>query len=113
MPFLEFFTIYLIAFAVLVLIGGIQGLMKGSKASIIAAGILGALALIAAYLLKNQPGNRTLALILALLSFLGVAGKFFPAFLKAPNKAAALWPAGLLGTLAVAGLALTIYAFVK
>ena len=97
-------------FRSLVISGGVQGLLKGSKASIIAASILGVLALIGAYLLKTHP---TPALVLAGLSFLGVAGKFFPAFLKATDKGAALWPAGLLGIMGIAGLCMVIYAFVS
>ena len=110
MTFSKIFLIYVIVFAVLVIAGGIQGLLKGSKASIIAASILGALALVGAYLLKTNP---TPALILAGLAFLGVAGRFFPAFLKAADKGAALWPAGLLGIMGIVGVCMVTYAFVS
>jgi uncharacterized membrane protein (UPF0136 family) len=111
MTFSKFLLVYIIIFAVLVIAGGVQGfLVKGSKISIIIASILGACALGGAYFLKTQP---SLALVLAGLAFLGVAGRFFPAFLKAADKAAALWPAGLLGVMGVAGLCMVIYAFVS
>lgn len=93
--------IYLIAFGAIVIAGGVQGFLKGSKASLIAGGILGALVLAGAFLHTTNP---KVALILALVGSLGIAGKFVPGFIKAPDKVAALWPAGILAILSVVAL---------
>lgn len=92
---------FLLVFGVLVVAGGIQGLLAGSKASIIAAGILGALIIIGAMLLADKP---TVGLVLALVGALGVAGRFVPAYIKAPDKVSALWPAGAMAILGVVAL---------
>ena len=88
---------YLLIFGALILAGGIQGLLAGSKASIIAASILGGLVIAGALLQASSPtaGN---------IMVLGIAGKFVPGFLKAANKGAALWPAGVLGLLSIVAL---------
>jgi hypothetical protein len=101
---------YFFIFGVIILGAGIQGALAGSMISLIAAAILGGLVLAGGYLLGS---NMTLALVLALIGALGIAGKFLPAFLKAPDKAASIWPAGILATLAVVSLVLTILAFVR
>jgi hypothetical protein len=59
----------------------------------IAAGILGGCVLVGAHL------GSMLGTVLILVGSAGVAGKFLPAFLKAKNKAGALWPAGVLGVM--------------
>ncbi len=97
---------YLFVFGIIIIAAGIQGFLKGSKASLIAAGILGALVLAG-----SQIGG-TLGAMLALVGSLGIAGKFVPAFLKAPNKAQAIWPAGILGALAIAAIVVIIKALV-
>ena len=96
---------YLIAFGAIVIAGGVQGFLKGSKASLIAGGILGALVLAVAFL---QASNPKLGLILALVGSVGVAGKFVPGFLKASDKVAALWPAGILAVLSVVAVVMTV-----
>jgi Transmembrane proteins 14C len=101
---------YFFIFGVIILGAGIQGALAGSMISLIAAAILGGLVLAGGYLLGS---NMTLALVLALIGALGIAGRFLPAFLKAPDKAVAIWPAGILATLAVVSLVLTILAFVR
>ncbi len=93
---------YLFVFGIIIIAAGIQGFLKGSKASLIAAGILGALVLAG-----SQMGSR-LGLILALVGSLGIAGKFVPAFLKAPDKTKAIWPAGILGAMAIVAIVLII-----
>ena len=93
---------YLFVFGIIIIAAGIQGFLKGSKASLIAAGILGALVLAG-----SQIGG-TLGAMLALVGSLGIAGKFVPAFLKAPNKAQAIWPAAL----AIAAIVVIIKALV-
>jgi len=101
---------YLLVFGAVILAAGVQGLLAGSVISIVAAGVLGGLVLAGAFMLGTK---TTLALILALIGALGIAGKFLPAFLKAPDKAAAIWPAGVLAILAVISLVLTVQALLK
>lgn len=101
---------YLFIFGAVILAAGVQGLLAGSVVSIIAAGVLGGLVLAGAYFLGT---NTTMALVFALIGALGIAGRFLPTFLKAPDKAAAIWPAGILAILAVISLVLTIMAFVR
>jgi hypothetical protein len=101
---------YFFIFGVIILAAGVQGLLAGSVVSIIAAGILGALVIIGGALLGTK---TTLALVLALVGALGIAGKFLPAFLKAPDKGAVIWPAGILAILAVISILLTIGAFIR
>jgi hypothetical protein len=95
---------YLFVFGIVVIAAGFQGFLKGSKASLIAAGILGALILVGSQM------AGTVATILALVGSLGVAGKFVPGFLKAPDKAKAIWPAGILGGMAIVAIVLIIKA---
>jgi uncharacterized membrane protein (UPF0136 family) len=101
---------YLIVFGAVVIAGAVQGFLKGSTASLIAGGALGALLLAGAFLLGS---NTTVALILALVGCLGIAGRFVPAFLKADDKLGALWPAGILAVLAIIGLVLVVQAFLR
>ncbi len=96
---------YFIAFGAIVIAGGVQGFLKGSKASLIAGGILGALVLAGAFLMESNP---KLGMVLALVGSLGIAGKFVPGFLKAADKAAALWPAGILALLSIVALVMTV-----
>ena len=94
---------YLIVCAVIVLIGGIQGVIAGSRASIIAASAIAAFIVAGALLLNSKP---TFGLVLALIGAAALAGRFVPAFLKAPDKLGALWPAG---TMAVLGLVAVVW----
>jgi len=98
---------YLIVFAVIVLAAAIQGAVAGSMISLIAGGILGGLVLAGALMLGMNP---TVALILALIGSLGIAGRFVPAFFK---KGDAIWPAGTLGLLAVISLVWIIVTFAR
>jgi uncharacterized membrane protein (UPF0136 family) len=100
---------YLIIFGAIILGAGIQGAIAGSMISLVAAAVLGGLVLAGGLLGPNS----TLGLVFALIGALGIAGKFLPAFLKAPDKAAAIWPAGILAILAVVSLVLTILAFIR
>jgi uncharacterized membrane protein (UPF0136 family) len=101
---------YLLVFGLIVIGAAVQGFLAGSKASLIAGGILGICLLAGAFLLADY---RTVGLILALVGSLGIAGRFIPAFFKASDKVAALWPAGVLALLAVIGLVLTIKEFLR
>jgi hypothetical protein len=96
------FNNYYFIFGAIIIAAGFQGFLKGSKASLIAALILGGL-VIAGTILGGTIGS-----ILALVGSLGIAGKFLPAFLKAKDKGAALWPAGVLGIMAVVALVMII-----
>ena len=97
---------YLFVFGVIIIAAGVQGFLKGSKASLIAAGILGALVLVGSQM------AGTLGAVLALVGSLGIAGKFVPAFLRAPDKGKAIWPAGILGAMAVVAIILIIRALI-
>ncbi len=96
---------FLLIFGVVVIAGGVQGFLAGSKASLIAAGILGALIIAGALLLGQKP---TMGLVLALVGAVGVAGRFVPAYLKADDKLGALWPAWVMAVLSVVALAWVI-----
>lgn len=98
---------YLIVFAVIVLAAAIQGAVAGSMISLVAGGILGGLVLAGALMLGANP---TVALILALIGSLGIAGRFVPAFFK---KGHAIWPAGTLGVLALISLVWIIVTFAR
>lgn len=95
------FKTFLFIFSAVVLAGGIQGYLAGSKASIIAGGAIAVCILAGALLLSSQP---TAGLIVAGVGALALAGKFMPAFLKAPDKAAALWPAGVFSILSIVAI---------
>ncbi len=92
-------------FGLITLAAAIQGAIAGSKISLIAGGVLGGLVLAGGCLYGS-----TLALILALIGSLGIAGKFMPDFLKKGKK---IWPAGTLGLLGVVSLVLTVLTFVR
>jgi len=104
---LDITKIYFFIFGAITLGGAIQGAMKGSMISLGAGGALAALILAGGFLIATK---TNLALILALVGAIGVAGKFIPDFLK---KGHALWPAGTLATLSVVSIVLTILAFAK
>jgi uncharacterized membrane protein (UPF0136 family) len=104
------FKTYLLVFGIIVLAAAVQGFLAGSKASLIAGGILGVCILTGVFLLGD---NRNVALILALVGSLGIAGRFIPAFFKAPDKMAVLWPHATLALLAIIGIALTVKEFMR
>lgn len=101
---------YLFIFGAIVIAAGIQGMLAGSMISLIAAGILGGLILAGGFMLGTK---TTVALILALIGSVGVAGKFLPTFLKSSNKGAAIWPAGVLAILSVIGIVLTVMQLIR
>jgi len=103
--------IYLIVFGLVTIAGGIQGkVAAGSNASLIAGAACGALMLAGAFLLT---GKATLGLVLALIGALAIAGRFAPVFFKAPDKMAALWPAGTMAILGIVAVVWLVYALVK
>jgi hypothetical protein len=94
----------------IVLAGAIYGGMKGSAVSVFAGGVLGLLIVAGGSFLARVEPKVTVGLVLGLIGALGVAGKFLPDFFK---KGYAIWPAGILGFLALATVLLTIAGFVK
>ncbi len=99
--------IYFIIFGLLTILGGIIGYVsKGSMPSIIAGSISGVLLLVAAFLIPSQ---TLVALILAAVVSLLLAGRFVPAFLKTGG----VMPAGMMSVLSVMGLIIAIAALVR
>jgi hypothetical protein len=95
---------FFLIFGVIIIAAGFQGFLKGSKASLIAAGILGGL------VIAGTLVGGTLGTVLALVGSLGIAGKFVPGFMKAKDKGAALWPAGVLSVLSLVALVILVRA---
>jgi uncharacterized membrane protein (UPF0136 family) len=99
---LEFAKIYLFLFGVLTIAGGVMGFVKaGSRASLIAGGVSGALLLVAGYLVGAS--NGLAGLILGLVLSLALAGQFGPKFVRTRK----VMPAGLMAVLGVIGLIVT------
>jgi uncharacterized membrane protein (UPF0136 family) len=99
--------IYFIIFGLLTIVGGVIGFVKaGSTASIIAGSISGILLFLAAFLL---PQNLAVALILAGVVSILLAGRFVPAFLKTGQA----MPAGLMSVLSALGVIVAIVAWIK
>ena len=99
--------VFYYVFGAITLGAAVQGYLAGSPISLIAGGILGLLILAGCFLFTS---NATVALILALVGLLGIAGRFVPAFFKSNYQ---VWPAGTLAVLSVIGLILTVVALVK
>ena len=108
---LDLTQIYLFAFGVLTIAGGIFGYAKAkSLASLIAGGISGALLVVAAYLVRAPSGEWTAkGLIAGFLVSVALAGRFAPSYLRTKK----LIPAGLMAILAIGGALLTIVAFLE
>lgn len=94
-------------FGLITLVGGVQGFLAGSRASLIAGGIFGLLLLVAGWLV--QTGKTMPGLILGLVITLALAGRFLPIFLKKGGW----WPAGVEGILGAVGVVLTVMALLK
>ena len=97
----------LLVFALLVVIGGIQGMMAGSAASLIAAVISGALLLYSRWLWgeKNLPG-----LIVGLVVSIALLGRFASA---AVTKGLTMWPGGVVIFFSVVTIVVLIAAFLQ
>jgi uncharacterized membrane protein (UPF0136 family) len=99
--------IYFIIFGLLTIVGGVIGYVKaGSTASIIAGSISGIALIVAAFLI---PGNVVLALIIAGVVSVALAGRFIPAFMQTGK----VMPAGLMSALSVIGVIVAIVAWIK
>jgi uncharacterized membrane protein (UPF0136 family) len=97
---------FFLLFGLLSIAGGLLGWKKaGSKASLIAGGLSGALLLIAAAIILSR--EVKIGLIMGGVTALLLAGRFVPAFLRT-NK----WmPQGMMAGCAVVALALTAAAW--
>ena len=94
-------------FALLVVIGGIQGMMAGSAASLIAAVISGALLLYSRWLW----GEKNLAgLIVGLVVSIALLGRFASAAVK---DGLAMWPGGVVIFFSVVTIVVLIAAFLQ
>tara|TARA_B100000809_G_scaffold86832_1_gene85217 strand:- start:408 stop:896 length:489 start_codon:yes stop_codon:yes gene_type:complete len=97
----------LLVFALLVVIGGIQGMMAGSAASLIAAVISGALLLYSRWLWgeKNLPG-----LIVGLVVSIALLGRFASVAIK---DGLDMWPGGTVILFSVVTIVVLIAAFLQ
>lgn len=99
--------IYFIVFGVLTIVGGLVGYLKaGSSISLISGAIAGILLLTAAWLL---PAHPAVALAIALIVSLLLAGRFIPNFI-ATSK---VMPAGMMSILSVIGIVMAVLAWLK
>jgi uncharacterized membrane protein (UPF0136 family) len=99
---IEFAKLYLFLFGVLTIAGGVMGFVKaGSRASIIAGGVSGALLLVSGYLVGA--GDFVAGLVLGLVLSLALAGQFGPKFIRTRK----MMPAGMMAMLGVIGLIVT------
>ena len=97
----------LLVFALLVVIGGVQGYMAGSAASLIAAVVSGALLLYSRWLW----GEKNLAgLIVGLVVSIALLGRFASAAVK---DGLAMWPGGVVIFFSVVTIAVLIAAFLQ
>ena len=99
----------LLVFALLVVIGGIQGMLAGSAASLIAGVISGALLLYSRWLW----GEKNLAgLIVGLVVSIALLGRFAGAELSRPDGPQS-WPGGVVIFFSVVTIVVLIAAFLQ
>ena len=99
----------LLVFALLVVIGGVQGYMAGSAASLIAAVVSGALLLYSRWLW----GEKNLAgLIVGLVVSIALLGRFAGAELSRPDGPET-WPGGVVIFFSVVTIVVLIAAFLQ
>ena len=105
---LELTKNYYFIFGALTILGGVIGFVKaGSRASLIAGGVSGALILLAAWLVMS--GQAQAGLILGLVISAVLEMRFLPAFLKTKKP----MPAGMMAVLSMIGTVLSVLALVK
>lgn len=105
---LELTKNYYFIFGALTILGGVIGFVKaGSRASLIAGGVSGALILVAAWLLRS--GSVQAGLILGLVLSALLEMRFLPAFVKTKKP----MPAGMMAVLSMIGTVLSVLALVK
>ncbi len=99
----------LLVFALLVVIGGVQGYMAGSAASLIAAVVSGALLLYSRWLW----GEKNLAgLLVGLVVSIALLGRFAGAELSRPDGPQS-WPGGVVIFFSVVTIVVLIAAFLQ
>ena len=98
--------LYLFAYALLMIVGGIEGGTKGSAISAVAGIVCGLLAGVGAFLMT---GNAKLGLGLGLAGAVLALGGMLPRFLKSH----AIWPAGVVAFASAIALVLTVMALAK
>lgn len=107
--FIKVAEIFYFIFGAFTVAGGIMGFVKArSRASLIAGGISGALLIVAGWLVATQPGSPA-GLILGVVVSAALTGRFLPIFVTKK----AIFPAGIMAVLSVAGIVLTILAWYK
>lgn len=105
---LELTKNYYFIFGALTILGGVIGFVKaGSRASLIAGGVSGALILVAAWLLLR--GSVQAGLILGLVLSALLEMRFLPAFVKTKKP----MPAGMMAVLSMIWTVLSVLALVK
>ena len=106
---LELTKNYYFIFGALTILGGVIGFVKaGSKASLIAGGVSGALILVAAWLMMKDSTVQA-GLILGLVLSALLEMRFLPAFVKTKKP----MPAGMMAVLSMIGTVLAVLALVK
>ena len=99
--------IYFLVFGILTIAGGVLGYVKAnSSASLIAGGISGVLLIVAALLL---PSHVVVALALALVVSLLLAGRFLPAFVRTGK----MMPNGMMAVLSIIGILFAVAAWLR
>ena len=106
---LELTKNYYFIFGALTILGGVIGFVKaGSRASLIAGGVSGALILVAARLMMKDSTVQA-GLILGLVLSALLEMRFLPAFVKTKKP----MPAGMMAVLSMIGTVLSVLALVK
>ncbi len=99
--------IYFIVFGILTIAGGLMGYLKAnSTASLIAGGISGVLLIVAALLL---PSHVVVALSLAIVVSLLLAGRFLPAFFRTGK----MMPDGMMAVLSIIAIVFAVAAWLR
>jgi uncharacterized membrane protein (UPF0136 family) len=103
---IQYTRVFYLIFGLFTIAGGIIGYVKGSKVSLVAGGLAGALLLLAFFLL---PGYLNPALIIGLLVSVLLLGQFLPKLLHGELKPRII----ALVVLSVASLVLTLVTWYK
>lgn len=107
--FIKVAKIFYFIFGAFTVAGGIMGFVKArSRASLIAGGISGVLLIVAGLLVTAWPGKPD-GLILGVVVSAALTGRFLPIFVTKK----AIFPAGVMAVLSIAGIVLTILAWYK
>jgi len=103
-PLMEAVRIYLAAFGLITIAGGLVGFLKAkSRASLIAGSVSGGLLLLASYVIGQTPNAARAGLLLGVAVSLALAARFAMAF----RKGRKMMPGGLMALLGIVGTLLT------